>query len=104
VEEYELTEGPADVRPRYILQWIPAIPDRKTSGTALENPYVHSYDQDFDSGVRPIFHHWYESAQPGPPPRLLVEGWDRERVMKVYSEQRAQYLSATAFPENRNQA
>jgi len=96
VEEYELTEGPADVRPRWHLQWIPGIPDRETTEHALENPHVWSYDQDFNSGIQPIFHRWYKSAQPGPPPRLDVEGWDRERVMKVYSEQRAQHEAAKA--------
>ncbi len=94
VEEYEVTEGPADVRPRYNLQWCSWLPDRETSGIALENPHAWSYDLDFYDSVPPIFHSWHETPSG---PRLQVQGWDRDRVMKVYSEQRAKHLAEQAL-------
>jgi hypothetical protein len=92
VEEFELREGPVEMRPWHTLVWRADDPDTERTSLALENPYVQSWPQDFDDRPGYAAHHWA-----GPPERtgpvLHVEGWDLQRVMKVYSEQRAQYLA-----------
>jgi len=91
-EEFEVRDGPVEMRPRHTLTWNPDLGDRKRTSTALENPYISSWPQDFDGDERCVRHHWnMPPATTGPV--LHVEGWDLARVMKVYSEQRAQFLA-----------
>jgi hypothetical protein len=92
VEEFDLREGPVEMRPWHTLTWNPGIGDRERTSSALENPFVQSWPQDFDGDERNVSHAWH-----GPPqltgPVLHIQGWDLDRIRKVYSEQRAQYLA-----------
>jgi hypothetical protein len=95
VIEYEVLDHPVEMRPLHGLMWSPEIPDREGTSLALANPYESSWPEDFDGDARRVTHTWH-----GPPQRtgpvLQVSGWDRDRVRKVYSEQRAQYLVRVA--------
>lgn len=93
VEEFELREGPVEMRPWHTLVWNPELGDRERTSLALENPYGSSWPQDFDGREGHAEHRWnMPPATIGPV--LYVEGWDLQRVRKVYSEQRAQYLAS----------
>jgi hypothetical protein len=91
VHEYEVQEGPVEMRPWHTLIWHPG-PDHEGDSLRLANPYESSWPQDFDGRPEYVTHHWH-----GPPERtgpiLYVEGWDLNRVRKVYSEQRAQHIA-----------
>ena len=91
-EEYEVRDGPVEMRPKHGLIWSPGIPDREATSLALANPHESSWPEDFDGDERNVSHTWL-----GPPQRtdpvLQVRGWDLQRVRKVYSEQRAQHLA-----------
>jgi hypothetical protein len=93
VEEFELREGPVEMRPWHTLLWRADDPDHEKDSLRLANPYGSSWPKDFDGRPEYAAHRW-----DGPPERtgpiLTVEGWDLQRVMKVYSEQRAQYLAS----------
>lgn len=93
VEEYEVREGPVEMRPRHTLMWRAHRPDGEGDSLQLANPFESTWPQDFDGRPEYAAHHW-----DGPPQRtgpvLTVEGWDLQRVRKVYSEQRAQYLAS----------
>ncbi len=97
VEEYEVRGGPVEMRPWHTLTWNTDLPDREATSLALANPYEQSWPQDFDGDERKTSHAWN-----GPPQRtgpvLEVQGWDLNRVRKVYSEQRAQYLAGVTGP------
>lgn len=86
VEELELRPGPVEVRYWYDLDWRADRPDSQEAPFAMGNPTVDSELRDFDGDERRAEHRW--SAQ-----WLNVQGWDRDHVMKVYSEQRAQYVA-----------
>lgn len=89
VEEFEVQEGPIEVRPWHQLMWWPGRPDRQAAAFASANPLVYSTERrDYDGNPRHADHHWDDARA-----CLEVEGWDRDRVKKVYSEQRAQYLA-----------
>ncbi len=92
VEEFEVRDGPVEMRPWHTLIWSPDIGNREGDGLALANPHESSWPKDFDGKPRNVTHAWY-----GPPQRtgpiLYVEGWDLDRARKVYSEQRAQFLA-----------
>jgi hypothetical protein len=92
VEEYEVRDGPVEMRAWHLLLWSPDRGDREADSLAMANPHEGSSLKDFDGKPRNVTHAWY-----GPPQRtgpvLYVEGWDLDRVRKVYSEQRAQYLA-----------
>jgi hypothetical protein len=91
VEEYEVRDGPAEVRTWHVLHWNPALPDRPGDGLAMANPVDSGELCDFNGSEKLAEHRWDD----WPPPcgRLVVQGWDLKRVRKVYSEQRAQYLA-----------
>jgi hypothetical protein len=86
VLELEVHDGPVEVRYWYDLDWRDDLGDRASDGLAAANPYVHSERRDFDGNERRVEHTWTGSY-------LNVQGWDKQAVMKVYSEQRAQYLA-----------
>lgn len=92
VEEFEVREGPIEVRTWHFLMWEPAIPDRPASTTAAANPLEHSDERDYDGRPKHVEHRWDE-RRPYGRTSLTVQGWDLERVRKVYSEQRAQYIA-----------
>ena len=52
----------------------------------MANPHTNSELRDFDGNEHRVEHTW--SGR-----RLNVQGWDREADVKVYSEQRAQFLA-----------
>lgn len=93
VESYELHEGPVERRVRYRLTWWPHIEDRKGGSYAAANPNEFSYTEDYDPD-RKLSHRW-ETRSVGPFTEAIlhVEGWDRQDVLKVYSEQRAVHLA-----------
>jgi hypothetical protein len=84
VEEFELQEGPLEVRDWWTLTWYP-------QGQHGRDPLTHSARRVFDGHPNYARHEWNKTSQFVP--FLRVEGWDRERVMKVFSEQRAQHIA-----------
>jgi hypothetical protein len=90
VLELELLDGPADVRPWYMLSWNTRMRD---AAGRYRNPHVWSENRDYDGSEAPIRHHWSGQYPDGTPMYLNVQGWDRDLVMKVYGEQRGQYLA-----------
>jgi hypothetical protein len=87
VEEYELREGPVDVRYWYQLSWHSEVLFPRTA-----NPYEWSELADFDAG-RKLGHNWVHDQNRS---YLIVSGWDVQAVRKVYGEQRAQYEARQA--------
>ena len=94
-DEYEVREGPIERRAFYCLSWWPHQADSRTTSGTLANPYVTDYVQDYDPNFK-LKHEWGKSWHYDEDQRkdvLKVEGWDKQGVLKVYSEQRAQYLA-----------
>jgi hypothetical protein len=97
VLEFEVHEGPVEVRTWYSLKWRG---DRGefmgTEPRGARNPYVYAGEQrDFNGNEKHVQHSWgraYLQECDGNA-HLTVEGWDLALVKKVYSEQRAQYLA-----------
>ena len=93
VEEYELREGPVERRNWYTYYWNADQPDHGRDGIRMGNPWEYGPDaRDFDGDPRHVRHHWTRPPA-GHANVLRIEGWDRDRVLKVYSEQRAQELA-----------
>jgi len=87
VLELELHDGPVDVRYWYDLDWRAHWGDRKViSGISIANPEITSELRDFDGNEKHVEHTWSGSS-------LNVQGWDKQLVLKVYSEQRSQYVA-----------
>ena len=94
VEEWQVTEGPVEVRDWHTFLWSAWIPDREKTPAASANPgWAYSDRRDFDGKPRRVEHLWHTTAYGQ---QLRVSGWDRQAIMKVYSEQRAQYLAEHA--------
>ena len=92
VEEFELREGPVEVRSWHTLRWDAGKPDRKAEGgLSAGNPWTYSQRRDFGGNAQHAEHEWAGNGL-----WLLVSGWDPHLVRKVYSEQRAQYEAAKA--------
>ncbi len=89
VEERELREGPVEVRARVYLAWSSWLPDREATSHHQANPYVYTCSEDYDAAAGTT-HRWDDSHFGR---TLSVHGWDREGVMKVYSEQRVQHAA-----------
>jgi hypothetical protein len=86
VEEWDVEDGPVEMRTWHSLHWWPARPEgRDPQGLRMDNPFERSSLRDFDSKLR-TSHHWHQDG-------LIVEGWDLNAVHKVYSEQRAQHIA-----------
>jgi hypothetical protein len=97
VEEYELLEGPVDVRYWHQLSWHSEVADVPHSPELLSlartaNPYEWSEMADFDAG-RKLGHNWVHDPNRS---YLSVFGWDVQAVRKVYGEQRGQYEARQA--------
>jgi len=92
VIEWEVLEHPVERRAWYEIIWSPKIEDRdQIPGFRMANPDESSWPRDYtgnDSGY--ATHHW---TSRGREVVLCVQGWELDRVRKVYSEQRAQYLA-----------
>lgn len=89
VEEYELHEGPVEVRTRHTVHWYP---EGQGWGVPGQNPNFFGASYDFDGRPNHVEHTWHTTPGTGNV-WLVVEGWELERVQKVYSEQRAQYIA-----------
>jgi len=87
VLELDVHDGPVEVRYWYDLDWRADWGDRKSDGFRLANPHIDSERRDFDGNERHVEHTWSGGIH------LNVQGWDRQAVLKVYSEQQAQYLA-----------
>lgn len=92
VMECEVHDGPVEVRTWHMLWWNPGIPDREGDGLRLGNPWQYTEQRDFDGRPGHVQHCRNDSAV------LLVEGWDLQRILKTYSEQRAQHLAPPVAP------
>jgi hypothetical protein len=91
VLELEIHEGPIEVRNWHFMTWHPHLPDRQGDTHAAPNPLFSTERRDFDGRPKHAEHRWdvdHLGHQ-----RLIVQGWHLERVQKVYSEQRAQYIA-----------
>lgn len=96
VLDFELQDGPVEVRLWHTLHWNPKEPDQTGDPDMLENPWSNARPQEFDDKADFVEHRWVDNARRGD--LLIVTGWDRERLMKVYSEQRAKYLAQQSEP------
>ena len=94
-EEREVREGPVEMRYRHYLMWTPELGDRDGDSLRLANPYESHGMEDYDGRPDRAVHRW-DMPPVATSPVLRVEGWDLQRVRKVYSEQRAQYLARVA--------
>ncbi len=86
VLELEVHDGPVEVRYWYDLDWRAEWRDREGDGLASANPVMDSELRDFDGDEKNVAHTWTGKW-------LKVQGWDKQTVLKVYSEQRAQYVA-----------
>lgn len=91
VQEFELHDGPVEVRTWHEIRWWPKIGDREADDTHISNPYEDRELREFDGREGHAGHHWTTSQYDGD--TLTVGGWDLKRVRKTYSEQRAQYIA-----------
>ncbi len=101
VEEFDLHEGPVETRPWYVLKWFPDEPDGEHVVESTNNGHYHSCTlvnpremyarhQDYDGHPNRLEHRWLNGRDSG---CLWVEGWEEERVRKVYGELRAEWLN-----------
>lgn len=106
VEEFELHDGPVEARIWHQLSWWPDEPDGEHtveggfSGHTytLTNPRpIRSYRQDFDGRPNYVEHRWDPGYHTNGKSSLIVQGWDPERIRKVYGELRAEWLSRKAL-------
>jgi hypothetical protein len=110
VEEFELREGPVETRPWHELTWWPDEPDGvhevPMSGVGHTKPYMlrltnprqmKSIRRDFDGRPNFVAHVWHSGRGTNGKSSLIVEGWDPERVFKVYGELRAEWLNCKAL-------
>jgi hypothetical protein len=79
----EVRDGPVKTRPWHKIFWVPPL-----------EPHESCVEKDFDGRPGRVEYAWLR-GDVGSPPRtaLTVEGWDAQRVRKVYSEQRAQHIA-----------
>ncbi len=96
VEEYELHDGPVEMRTWHIFYWNPGQPDHEKKEGRYGNPWTYSYPRDFDGKPGNVSHRWDEHGSPPSIRTLRVEGWDLDLVKKVLSEQRAKYKAQDA--------
>jgi hypothetical protein len=95
VVEFQLHDGPVEVRVWHIMYWNPGQPDHEGKpGYQLPNPHYFEDRRDYDGDPRHVEHHWV-----GATPQFQVGGWDLDRVRKVYSEQRAQKLAQAQYEQ-----
>lgn len=91
VTEWDVLDHPVEQRAWYQLIWSPKIQDREhVPGYRMGNPYEQTWPEDFNGDPGYAAHHW---TSRGSEVVLCVQGWELDRVRKVYSEQRAQYLA-----------
>lgn len=106
VEEFEIHDGPQEVRNWYTLTWYPDKPEPEyptpagyftgTPAGTRANPYEDRYPErrDFDGHSRTVEHRWsrpyglLETATGV----LSVSGWEWEKIRKVFGDLRAEWL------------
>lgn len=110
VEEFDLHEGPVETRIWHSLTWWPDEPDGdhevpmpggggcEPHMLTLTNPRpMQASPWDFDGRPNHVEHRWRSGSATNGRSSLVVEGWDRERVVKVYGELRAAWLNCKAL-------
>lgn len=97
VKEFEVHDGPVEVRRWHLLTWRGDRADRMgVDNRGLPNPHVYSGEmRDFDGNAKHVQHTWSKAhmQEVDGQAHLAVGGWDLALVKKVYGEQRAQYLA-----------
>ncbi|MER7213192.1 hypothetical protein ABT340_39530 [Streptosporangium sp. NPDC000239] len=96
VEEYDVHEGPQEVRAWLKLIWYPDHPDKDTwEGDGPYNPYedMRPERRDYDGHPNRVEHRWARGWGERGSGHLEVCGWEIERIRKVFGELRAQWLS-----------
>jgi hypothetical protein len=103
VQEFEVLEGPVEVREWHTLRWHADSPDRaQPEGDWAANPKLTSVREAVDERTSDIAIDWKKHPKAAVviatgevltevTHTLTVEGWDLERVGAVYAEQRADY-------------
>jgi hypothetical protein len=103
VEEFEVLEGPVEVREWHTLHWVAGCPDRaQPEGGRAANPVLTSDRWAVDERPSGVTIDWKKHPKAAVviatgevltevTHTLTVEGWDLERVRAVYAEQRADY-------------
>lgn len=69
--------------------WDHGFPEQPGDSLRMANPYWSWEHRDFDGREGHVEHSWHPLHQD----RLRVSGWDKDRVAKVYSEQRAMHTA-----------
>lgn len=91
VDEFEVDEGPVEIRTWHRLEWMADLPDETaTVSHRRGNPVESQQPRDFDGDEQRVEYGWHTLRWGDV---LLVEGWDLDRIRKVYSEQRAQHIA-----------
>lgn len=83
-EEYEVHEGPLEVRDWWTLRWFP-------QGQTGQDRHESVQRRAFDGHPNYARHQWQKDGRHVP--YLNVEGWDLQRVREVFSEQRAEWIA-----------
>lgn len=103
VEEFEVLDGPVEVRDWHTLYWVAGHPDRlEPEGVWAANPRLSSERWAVDERPSDITSEWKKHPKKAVvlatgevltevTHTLTVEGWDLEQVGAVYAEQRAEY-------------
>ena len=96
VIEWDVLDHPVERRPWYEIIWSPKIEDREQiPGFRMANPHEACWQRDYtESDTGYVSLHW---ASRGHEVVLCVQGWELDRVRKVYAEQRAQYLDENSL-------
>jgi len=92
IDERELQEVPIEQRTWHMFWWNAGQPDSERDGRSMGNPWQFEEQRDFTGDPHHVEHRWG-----GYPVRsnnvLHIQGWDLDRILKVYSEQRAQHIA-----------
>lgn len=108
VEEFELKEGPQEVRSWHTLRWEPDRPEPEyvvhfswspPGGSKIPNPTEDSHPQrrDYNGHYKTVEHRWVGHPGKAGCGALVVSGWDVERIRKVFGELRAEWLNNKAL-------
>jgi hypothetical protein len=104
VEEFDLKEGPQEVRSWHTLRWEPHRPEpdyvvnfswSPPEGSRIPNPSEGDRPErrDYDGHPNRVEHRWVGYPGSGTYGALVVGGWEIERIRKVFGELRAEWLN-----------
>jgi hypothetical protein len=91
IEAYEVKTNPVERRVLYRLNWYTWLEDRPGDGLACPNPYIYSSVTDYEPGPHFSVTSWATDSHGRD--LLSVEAWAEERLMKIYGDEKAQYLA-----------